>query len=228
VAKLSYQALFGAILLILGILLLLRTTGIYDTDQLLKYIPSLFILLGLYTLLKSGFSNIEGPIILITLFTTLQLLILGMISWETISSLWPILIIIMGIGILVNRKRSPLISRKNTEKVDLFTIFGEVKSSSNSLNFRGGDITAIFGEVNLDLRDSKVEEKPAKINVISILGEVNITVPEEWKIQMEVLPILGDAEDERPRSQTRREIDTENPDLIVTGFAALGEISVKD
>lgn len=227
-AKPSYQALFGAILLIFGILLLLKTTGIYDTEQLLKYIPSLFILLGLYSLWKSRFSNIAGPIILITVFLVLQLLILDIISWETISNWWPVLIIIMGIGILANRTQSPLISRKDTEKVDIFTFFSEVKNSSNSGNFKGGDITAIFGEVSLDLRDSKIEKIPARVNAISIFGEVNIKVPEKWKIRMDVLPILGEAEDERPRTTERTKFDAENPDLIVTGFAAFAEISIQD
>jgi predicted membrane protein len=172
VAKPSYQALFGAILLILGILLLLRTTGIYDTEQLLKYIPFLFILLGLYALLKSGFSNISGPIILITIFGVLQLLILDIITWETISSWWPVLIIIIGIGILANRTQTRLISRNDTEKVDLFSFFSDDKRSANSGNFRGGDITSIFGELRLDLRNSKVEEKPARINAISMFAEV--------------------------------------------------------
>jgi predicted membrane protein len=228
VAKPSYQALFGAILLILGILLLLRTTGIYDTEQLLKYIPSLFILLGLYALLKSGFSNISGPIILITIFSVIQLLILDIITWETISNWWPVLIIIMGIGILANRTQNRSISRNDTEKVDLFSFFSDDKRASNSGNFRGGDITSIFGEVSLDLRNSKVEEKPARINAISIFAEVNIRAPENWKIQMEVLPILGEAEDERPRSAARTGVDTEKPDLIVTGFAAFGEVSIQD
>jgi hypothetical protein len=55
VAKISYQTIFGAIILIFGILLLFRTTGIYDTGQLLRYIPSLFVLLGIYALWKTVF-----------------------------------------------------------------------------------------------------------------------------------------------------------------------------
>lgn len=192
------------------------------------YIPSLFVLLGLYALWKSGFSNVAGPIIMITIFATLQLLILGIVSWESISRWWPLLIIIMGIGILVNRKNRPLVSQRNTEMVDLFSVFGGIESSSNSAHFMGGDITAIFGGVDLDLRDSIVKERPAKINVIAIFGGADIKIPEEWKIHMDVLPILGSAEDERPRSSARNEIETEKPDLIITGFAAFGGVSIKD
>ncbi|MDY9925629.1 LiaF transmembrane domain-containing protein [Methanosarcina sp.] len=227
-AKISYQTIFGAIILIFGILLLFRTTGIYDTGQLLRYIPSLFVLLGIYALWKSGFSNIAGPIILITIFTTLQLLILDLISWETISRWWPALVILMGIGILVNRKGRPFPSRRGTETVDLLAILSGVDADSSSEYFRGGDITAIFGGVDLDLRGSKIKEPPARINVISMFGGIDVRVPEEWQIEMDVLPILGSAEDERPRNSVRKENSTGKPDLIVTGFAAFGGFSIKD
>ncbi|MFY9200893.1 MAG: DUF5668 domain-containing protein, partial [Methanosarcina flavescens] len=153
-AKISYQTIFGAIVLIIGVLLLFRTTGIYDTVQLLKYIPSLFILLGLYALWKSKLSSLSGPIILIVVFTTLQLLVLNLISWNIIASWWPLSIIFMGIGILADRRGRSFVSRKSTETIDLFVVFGGVESTNVSKNFQGGDITAIFGGVDLDLRDS--------------------------------------------------------------------------
>ncbi|AYK15990.1 MAG: LiaF transmembrane domain-containing protein [Methanosarcina flavescens] len=227
-AKISYQTIFGAIVLIIGVLLLFRTTGIYDTVQLLKYIPSLFILLGLYALWKSKLSSLSGPIILIVVFTTLQLLVLNLISWNIIASWWPLSIIFMGIGILADRRGRSFVSRKSTETIDLFVVFGGVESTNVSKNFQGGDITAIFGGVDLDLRDSIIESPPARMNVISMFGGVDIKIPEKWLVEMDLLPILGGAEDERPRSSARRESNTEKPDLIVTGFVAFGGFSIKD
>lgn len=226
--KLSYQTMFGTIVLILGVLLLLRTTGIYDTIQLLEYIPSLFILLGLYALWKSKFSSLSGPIILIVVFTTLQLLTLDLISWKAITNWWPLLIIIMGIGILTERKGRLSVFRKSTETVDLFAVFGGVSSASNSKDFRGGGITAIFGGVNLDLRDSSIEKPPAKINVVALFGGVDLKVPEKWQIETEAMPILGGIEDERPRSSIRSESNSEKPDLTITGVIAFGGLSIKD
>lgn len=45
---------------------------------------------------------------------------------------------------------------------------------------------------------------------------------------MDVLPILGGADDERPRSYARKEAGEGKPDLIITGFVALGGFSIKD
>ncbi|WP_052712786.1 MULTISPECIES: LiaF domain-containing protein [Methanosarcina] len=226
--KISYQTMFGTIVLILGVLLLLRTTGIYDTIQLLEYIPSLFILLGFYALWKSKFSSLSGPIFLIVVFTTLQLFILDIISWEALTDWWPLLIIVMGIGILTERKGRLSVFRKSNETIDLFAVFGGVSSASNSKGFRGGDITTIFGGVDLDLRDSSIEKPPAKINVVALFGGVDLKVPEKWQIETEAIPILGGIEDERPRSSIRRESDSEKPDIIITGFIAFGGLSIKD
>lgn len=227
-SKVSYQTIFGAIILILGILLLLSTTGISDTSQLLKYTPSLFISLGLYALWRSKFSSLSGPIILTVIFTTLQLLILDLISWDTIANWWPLLIIFMGFGILTDRRSRSSISRNDSGNIDLFAIFSGLNRASNSKNFRGGDITAIFGGVDLDLRDSNIENPPAKINIVSIFGGIDIKVPEKWQIEMEVMPIMGGTEDERPRSSVRRESNAEKPDLVATGFVAFGGFSIKD
>ncbi len=64
--RISYQIIIGTILLILGVLLLLRAAGIYDTGQLLVYIPSLIVLFAVIALIKSGFRSVSGPLILMS------------------------------------------------------------------------------------------------------------------------------------------------------------------
>jgi predicted membrane protein len=228
VTKISYQPLLGAIIAIFGFLLLLRTTGIYDTGQLLLYIPSLFILLGLYMLWRSGLSNLAESFIFIIIFGTIQLLVLGFISWDTITRWWPLLIVLAGIGILVNRTRHSSPSQVSVDKIDMLAIFGSVDAYGNSDNFRGGDITAIFGESKLDLKDSIIESHPAEINILVLFGEVGITVPDGWQIQMDVVPILGDAEDKRQRSPATKTDINRAHDLKVTGIVAFGSFSIKD
>ncbi|MCC7566360.1 MAG: cell wall-active antibiotics response protein [Methanomicrobiaceae archaeon] len=223
--RISYQILFGAILLILGILLLLRAAGIYDTGRLLIYIPSLFVLLGLYALWRSGFANLAGPVILIVIFGTIQVIVLGIV---TADILFPIIIIAAGIGFLLGRFRRPSTPDRETDEIDVAAIFGGVDTRSTSKSFRGGDITAIFGGVDLDLRDSRIAEPPAVLNTITMFGGIDIRVPEDWQVRMDVLPILGGAEDERPRSAAGRESGREQPDLRVQGFVAFGGLSVKD
>lgn len=232
--RISYQVIFGAILLILGVLLLLNTAEIYDTSGFVIYIPSLFVLLGLYGLVKSGFQSIGGPLILIAVFGTIQLIIL---EYITTDYLLPIIIIAIGIGFLLSRFRRPTSRAMVTDTIDLMAIFGGVETRCTSQSFQGGEASAIFGGVDLDLREAVVRTPPAEIQVVALFGGIDIRVPDGWEVRMNVVPILGGAEDERPRrnireaqgadDETRRE-KSDQPDLIVNGFVAFGGLSIND
>lgn len=224
--KLSNQIIFGIIILLVGILFLISNLGIYDTGNLLLYIPSLFVVLGIYSLIKSRFQNISGPLTMIIIFGVIQLLVLNIISWSDIASWWPLIIIFIGLGIIYNhyRKSSPKIEQQ--DKIDLIAILGGVDNTIKSPEFKGGDITALLGGVDVDLRDSKVGDQPAVINATAILGGVDIKIPENWEVKMQIIPILGGVDDERKR----RDIEAEKskPDLIIQGFVALGGVSITD
>ena len=224
--KLSNQIIFGIILLIIGVLFLLRSTGIYNTGNLLSYVPSLFIILGIYSLIKSGFKSISGPVTMIIIFTVIQLLVLGVITWSTLSSWWPLVIILIGAGIIINhyqRDKSKVFTRDN---IDLMAILGEVQNTIKSSSFKGGDITAVLGGVELDLRDSQPGPDPAVINVTVLLGGADIKVPSDWDLKINVVPILGGVDDNRTRMSNNT--PKEKPDLIINGMVALGGLDIHD
>ena len=77
------------------------------------------------------------------------------------------------------------------------------------------------------MRNSKIESPPKEINVLIMLGGADIKVPEEWSVKMDVFPFLGGVSDDRSQSKRRKE-EGEETDLIITGFVALGGISIKD
>lgn len=53
--KLGSQFVLGTILVIVGLVLLAETTDRFDASVILQYVPTLFVLLGLYALVTSGF-----------------------------------------------------------------------------------------------------------------------------------------------------------------------------
>ena len=218
----------GIIIVIIGALLLLKTTGVYDTSVFLDFVPSIFVLVGVWALYKSDFRNITGPALLIVLFGTLQLLTLDLIGEDTISNWWPLILVAIGLAVLLHRTRRPKMNSKKLDKVDIFTVFGGSESSIGTSSFLGGDITVIFGGTDLDLRDCEIGTAPAELNVFILFGGAEVKVPEDWTVKMDVLPLLGGASDERPRSRDRIENRKGKPDLVVTGFAMFGGLSVKD
>ncbi|MFB6105436.1 MAG: hypothetical protein ABEJ70_00545 [Halobacteriaceae archaeon] len=222
--SLTGQVVFGALVVLLGVLLLLRTTGVYDGTGLLVYVPSLFVLLGLYNLVRSGFRNVVGPTVLVLVAGAWQLVALDYLSWGEVGQFWPVFVILGGLAVLLGplRRRRPPGTSEGV--VTGFGLFGGVERRVTARAFEGADLLAVFGGVELDLRDAEVAERPAHVTATALFGGVEVIAPREWNVRMEVFPIFGGAEDERARSErTHEEVD-----LVVSGFVAFGGVSVSD
>jgi predicted membrane protein len=223
---LSTQALTGAVVVVVGVLLLLGTTGVYDVGGLWRYVPSLFVVLGLWAVYRSGFRNLAGPAVLILVAGTVQLLALGLVTGADVAAWWPLLVVLFGLSLLAGhwrgRRRVPGVAAAD---VDLLGIFGGTQRRVTSAAFRGGSVTAIFGGVDVDLRAAGVEDPPAVITATALFGGVEIDVPDDWIVEIDALPLFGAVEDDRIRLPPDA-TDDGDPDLIVTGVVAFGGISV--
>jgi predicted membrane protein len=221
--RVSTQALVGLLIVLVGVALLLNTTGLYETGSLLQYVPSLFVVAGLYALVTSGFRNVFGPLVVVTLAGAWQLVTLGYVESSDVVSLWPVLLILFGLSVALGRIR-PKARTLDNEDVSLFALFAGQNRRVTTGNFRNAEMTVLFGGTELDLRDAAVADPPARINATVLFGGADVIVPRDWNVDVDVFPLFGGAEDERPR----REGEHEQVDLVVTGFAAFGGVSIKD
>ena len=221
--RLSSQAVAGAVIVVIGVLLLLRTTNLYDVGGLFRFVPALFVLVGLYALVTSGFRNLVGPLLVMLVAGAWQLVTLDYLTWDQVGQFWPLLIVVFGLSVLLG----PVRSRRTPDGGDHitgFAVFGGSERRATGSTFSGADLTALFGGTELDLRDVTVEDPPAQISAFAAFGGVEIIVPREWNVEIDVLPLFGGVDDERARSAERHD----EVDLVVTGLAAFGGISVSD
>lgn len=219
----SSQLLFGALIVLIGVLLLLDTTGVYPTESLLVYLPSVFVLVGVWALVRSGFRSLTGPLVVIAIAGAWQLVALDLATVDQLAVYWPVLVIAFGLSVMRGLYRSRVGSSDDSYS-SMFALFGGVERRNVSSRFAGADLTALFGGAELDLRDAEVGQLPARVNATALFGSVEIIVPREWNVRMDVLPIFGGASDDRPR----REEQHDSVDLEVTGFAAFGGVTVTD
>jgi hypothetical protein len=89
--------------------------------------------------------------------------------------------------------------------------------------FRGADLSAILGGVNLDLTSARMEGDTARIEVFAFCGGIEIHVPPDWTVTSKVATLLGGFSDKRRPTTT---LPTKT--LIIDGFAVMGGIEVKN
>lgn len=223
--NLSSQIFVGLILILVGLTILVANLGWADLSGIFQWIPSFFILLGVWQLIANKFRFITGPIILIAGGAAFQLAAFDIIEFESIWQFWPLILILIGASMLLERfgvqVPGPFNHGADEAEVSILSIFNGPEHLLNSTSFRGGETTAIFGGIDLDLRNASITTPPARINAFAMFGGIDILVPETWIVKTEVLGIFGGSDDDRPEKPAG------TPDLIVTGFAMFGGVTIK-
>jgi predicted membrane protein len=102
-------------------------------------------------------------------------------------------------------------------------ILGGFSRKSNAKDFQGGELTAVMGGCELDLRNAILKGDEATIEIFALWGGVVIRVPEDWTVVVKVSPIMGGVEDTSLPPKN-------GPDkrLIITGFTIMGGAEIKN
>jgi hypothetical protein len=83
-------------------------------------------------------------------------------------------------------------------------------------------VSVMMGGVMLDLRGTQLTQRPARLDVLCVMGGLELIVPEDWKVRIDVEPIMGGIRDARSGS-----VDPERaPDLVLSGRVIMGGIDI--
>ena len=86
--------------------------------------------------------------------------------------------------------------------------------------FSGAELNAIFGGLDLDLRDAVINEDII-INVSAIFGSINIFVPDHVRVKSSSTSIFGGVSNKRYRNIK------EGPTIFINGTCMFGGVDVK-
>ncbi|HEV7815732.1 MAG TPA: DUF5668 domain-containing protein [Janthinobacterium sp.] len=236
------QIVLGIGVIAMGFAFLLDNLGLVDFDFTLHFWPMLIILFGILKLVQSRHSSgylIGAGLILVGGMVLLTDMGLIHIRWST---LWPLFIILLGLSVIFRSGRGrrwtghggkaapdgTLDGKVSLEKagnddsvIDVVAVLGGYKRRIAAPDFRGGEITAIMGGCELDLRQSLIRSE-AVLTVFAMCGGISLKVPADWTVILQGTPILGGFEEKtiEPPPGAKR--------LIIRGYAILGGLEVRN
>lgn len=116
-------------------------------------------------------------------------------------------------------------NKKSTSEdfVEATAIFGSTNQVVYSKNFRGGDVTVVFGGADINLTQADFVQDTV-FDVTAIFGGVKLIVPANWIIKTNGTPIFGSIEDKRGHLMQTGEVQKT---LIIDGTVLFGGIEIK-
>lgn len=214
------RLVWGMAILTAGVIGWLDHTGDLNARDYLEWWPLVLIALGLAHLPQRQWVTTIVLIAIGLLFLP-PLPFLPHFHVALILGLWPLLISVGGVS-LIRQALSP--AAKNAAEANSFhsvAVMGGVGRGVASSDFVGGDVVAIMGGCQINLGSAKIA-KEAVIDVLAFWGGIEIKVPRGWRIDNQVLPILGGIVD-----KTERDVPAGAPTLIIRGSAIMGGVEVK-
>jgi predicted membrane protein len=237
------RLIFGVSVILIGAGMLLENTGLLSCHIVSHLWPLLFILFGAAAILRHR--NAPGAfwgIFLIFLgvgFFLDQFHIISFHVWD----FWPMMLVFWGIAIIsrssrrkhhgrvyvefqANEKQTPTASGEQDMDSDSYikalAIMGGYRRASVSSDFRGGELTAVMGGLQIDLRQAHIQES-ATLDVLALMGGIELRVPQDWRVVAEVTPLMGGIDD-----KTILPTDENAKRLYIKGTLLMGGIEIKN
>jgi predicted membrane protein len=222
------RLILGIGIILMGILFLLGNLDLIDPHEYFQFWPTFLILIGIAYIIQchNGSGRVWG-IILVFIGTAMLLHRLHFIQFS-LWSYWPVLLIVVGIMMIMkasshwrNFQVPPSENADANSYIKAIAVMGGFKRSNSSQEFKGGELTAIMGGLEIDLRDASIKGE-AIIDIFAMMGGVEMRVPEDWLVVVEGFPFMGGYEDKTrpPKVSTKR--------LVIKGIAVMGGVEIKN
>jgi predicted membrane protein len=232
----------GVFLLIIGLAALLKSYLIPTLPSWLFSWQMLLIVLGLFLGIRHNFRG--GPWFVLLLVGSAFLLrefYPGLIDARYI---WPIVLIAMGAFLIFKPRRRdwnwqeqkdaettnvttplpPQDTYHDDDVLDSTSVFGGVKKTIFSKNFRGGEVVNIMGGAEINLSQSDIQGR-VELEVTQIFGGTKLVVPPHWVVKPEMAAIFGGIDDKRALHNVT--IDHSKV-LILKGTSIFGGIDIRN
>jgi hypothetical protein len=109
------------------------------------------------------------------------------------------------------------------ERLSTLAVWSAADRKVLSQEFRGGDVTAVMGGADIDLRGARAVPEGAVLEILAVWGGVDLKVPEHWRVVNQATVVMGAIED-----KTKLPPVESTQTLIIRGFVMMGGVEIKN
>lgn len=237
---------YGILVILSGVILILLNIGILS--PVLRHLvfawPMILVVIGIQQLFTRKYA--PGLILLVIgiYFISPNIInafpeFFGGLNPNFVQNFWPLLLIILGLTIVFGAFKKP---RKGDSPYVKYSdeYSGSKENIGGSFDknvvfsggeyivldpvFSGGELNAVFGGIELDLRKTSLGEGDTFLEINAVFGGITITVPEDWYVEINLTCVLGGFSDER-KSKGQY---IPGRKLIITGACIFGGGEIKN
>jgi predicted membrane protein len=223
------RPIIGAILVIVGLFLVMRNTGIFPDfiDHVVFSWPMLLVAIGLVMTL--GASEKTSGVIVMAVGGFFLIPMIFRETFHAYNMFWPSIFIIIGVIFIFTKRHGwNSVASKGIigdDYIDYVNVFSGGERQIVSENFKGGRVSAVFGGMELDLTKAKLAPGRNELEIACVFGGATLIVPDDWFISIEVTPVLGGFSDSRKLSPGRTVDSTKQ--LVIKGAVVFGGGEIK-
>lgn len=226
--NLSKNAFIGIAFIVVGAVWALDNIRLipWQVGYYLFQWENILIGLGAFLLISKENVKVGGILLALGLFFVAD-------DWFRVDvhlwDLWPLVLVFVGIYLLNRNTNNPDEPYDTTgddhDRIDDTAIFSGGDKVYNTQNFKGGNLTAVFGGSNIDLTTANTQQEVVVIDVFYMFGGSKIRVPQHWHVDMRATNIFGGISDKRHFINQPAE---NSPRLVIKGLVIFGGAEIQN
>lgn len=218
------KTIWGVLFIIIGVIVLLNSLEITDINiffegwwTLVIIIPSFIGLIKDEDKVWSIFFLILGIVLLLSARNILDMALIAKL-------ILPAILIVIGFNIIFKDKLNSKVNEKikeldNKDIKEYYATFAGQELNFANEEFTGAKLNAIFGGIDLDLSQAKIQ-KDIVLDVCAVFGGVDIKVPENVDIKVQSNSIFGGVSN---KSKTKEKTHT----IYIKAMCLFGGCDIK-
>ena len=121
-------------------------------------------------------------------------------------------------------KRQTKADGTDLEFINESNIMAGTQKKIFSKNFEGGQVNCVMGGAQIDLTEADLAEKSA-MNVFILMGGLELRIPKEWNVIIDVLPIMGGVDDQITKFP--ESVVNKDKKFYLSGNVVMGGVEIK-